>query len=90
MSNCEYCGYHPYEYVDVGIGSIAVAVNCCELGFYAYQKDMSHRQILAAMRKAMGTKGESCSKCKNTKARRAGCVRCGGLGIVFPEQEVTP
>ena len=27
---CPFCGLDPYEYVDVGIGSIPVAVNCCE------------------------------------------------------------
>ena len=34
--NCEFCGLDPYEYVDVGVGSIAVAVNCCELGYLLY------------------------------------------------------
>lgn len=27
---CPFCGLDPYEYVDVGIGSVPVAVNCCE------------------------------------------------------------
>ena len=31
-SNCPFCGLDPYEYVDVGIGSIPVAVACCEEG----------------------------------------------------------
>jgi hypothetical protein len=29
---CPFCGLDPYEYVDVGIGSIPVAVTCCEDG----------------------------------------------------------
>jgi len=29
---CPFCGLDPYEYVDVGIGSIPVAVNCCQEG----------------------------------------------------------
>lgn len=29
---CPFCGLDPYEYVDVGIGSVPVAVNCCEYG----------------------------------------------------------
>ena len=29
---CPFCGLHPYEYVDVGIGSIPIAVNCCDQG----------------------------------------------------------
>ena len=28
---CPFCGLHPYEYVDVGIGHVPVAVNCCHL-----------------------------------------------------------
>lgn len=30
---CPFCGLDPYEYVDVGIGSIPVAVTCCEYGY---------------------------------------------------------
>lgn len=33
MNTCPYCGLHPYEYVDVGIASVPVAVNCCEYGY---------------------------------------------------------
>lgn len=33
MDKCPFCGLNPYEYVDVGIGSVAVAVNCCEMGY---------------------------------------------------------
>lgn len=29
---CPFCGLDPYEYVDVGVGVIAVAVNCCNEG----------------------------------------------------------
>ena len=29
---CPFCGSHPYEYVDIGVGSVPVAVTCCELG----------------------------------------------------------
>jgi hypothetical protein len=32
VANCPFCGLYPYEMVDVGIGSVPVAVNCCELG----------------------------------------------------------
>lgn len=30
--NCPFCGHYPYEMVDVGIGHVPVAVNCCEFG----------------------------------------------------------
>jgi hypothetical protein len=33
---CPFCGLDPYEYVDVGIGSVPVAVNCCEEGVSLY------------------------------------------------------
>ena len=26
---CPFCGLDPFEYVDVGIGQVPVAVNCC-------------------------------------------------------------
>lgn len=29
---CPFCGHHPYEYVDVGVGLVPVAVTCCEFG----------------------------------------------------------
>lgn len=31
--NCPFCGHYPYEMVDVGIGMVPVAVNCCEWGY---------------------------------------------------------
>ena len=33
---CPFCGLDPYEYVNVGIGSVPVAVNCCEEGVSLY------------------------------------------------------
>lgn len=36
MSTCAFCGRDPYEYVDVGVGSVPVAVTCCELGCAVY------------------------------------------------------
>ncbi len=32
MTTCPFCGCNPFEYVDVGVGSVPVAVTCCELG----------------------------------------------------------
>ena len=32
MTRCAFCGRDPYEYVDVGVGTVAVAVTCCEFG----------------------------------------------------------
>lgn len=29
---CPFCGCDPFEYVDVGVGRVPVAVTCCELG----------------------------------------------------------
>lgn len=36
MSKCPICGYCTYEYVDVGVGYVPVAVNCCDLGYYLF------------------------------------------------------
>lgn len=43
---CPFCGLHPYEYVNVGVGSVPVAVNCCEEG-YALIVDSVDFQTLA-------------------------------------------
>lgn len=32
MMTCPFCNRDPFHYVDVGIGSVPVAVDCCELG----------------------------------------------------------
>lgn len=36
MSTCPFCKCDPYEYVDVGVGYVPVAVNCCDPGYYLY------------------------------------------------------
>ena len=43
---CPYCGLDPYEYVDVGIGMIPIAVNCCEPGYALYATDTSDKEIV--------------------------------------------
>ena len=32
MTTCPFCNRDPFHYVDVGVGSVPVAVDCCELG----------------------------------------------------------
>lgn len=32
MTICPFCDTDPFEYVDVGVGSVPVAVTCCDLG----------------------------------------------------------
>jgi hypothetical protein len=32
MPTCPFCELDPYEYVDVGVGAVPVAVNCCHFG----------------------------------------------------------
>lgn len=34
---CPFCKLDPFEYVNVGVGSVPVAVNCCEYGYALYQ-----------------------------------------------------
>lgn len=36
MTRCAFCGRDPYEYVDVGVGMVPVAVTCCEFGCAVY------------------------------------------------------
>lgn len=46
-SKCVFCGFHPYEYVDVGVGMVPVAVNCCPEGelHYDHRYGWSVRRI---------------------------------------------
>lgn len=32
MTTCPFCNRDPFCYVDVGVGSVPVGVDCCELG----------------------------------------------------------
>lgn len=32
MTTCPFCNRDPFCYVDVGVGSVPVAVDCCDLG----------------------------------------------------------
>lgn len=47
---CQYCGLDPYEYVDVGVGFVPVAVNCCERGIMMYGQGMEPAEIENYMR----------------------------------------
>ena len=49
MKTCPFCGRDPYEYVDVGIGSIPVAVTCCEEGYMYFQLGMSKEEIIESL-----------------------------------------
>lgn len=35
--DCPFCGNHPFEYVDIGVGYQPVAVTCCGLGDLYYR-----------------------------------------------------
>ena len=39
MNTCPFCKCDPYEYADVGICMVPVAVVCCDLGIMLYSKD---------------------------------------------------
>jgi hypothetical protein len=47
MEKCPFCGLHPFEYVDIGIGQQAVVVNCCEYGYLLYDRCWSYRRVKA-------------------------------------------
>ena len=47
MEKCPFCGLHPFEYVNIGIGQQAVAVNCCEYGYLLYDRRWSYRKVKA-------------------------------------------
>jgi hypothetical protein len=33
---CPFCGRDPYEWVDVGVGSVPVAITCCQAGIVLF------------------------------------------------------
>jgi Fe-S-cluster-containing dehydrogenase component len=54
---CPFCGIHPFEYVDVGIGMVPVAVNCCHLGPLLFDNyaDSETRKAAEAVAEELGT-----------------------------------
>lgn len=51
--SCPFCRRDPYEYVDIGVGMEAAAVNCCELGILLFDPRYDSalpRRILALRR----------------------------------------
>lgn len=44
---CPFCGLHPFEYVEIGIGQQAVAVYCCEYGYLLYDRGWSYERVRA-------------------------------------------
>lgn len=51
---CPFCKSDPYHYVDVGIGYVPAAVNCCDLGIGLFSYDDNgtklSRRVLRDMR----------------------------------------
>lgn len=48
---CPFCKRDPYEYVDVGVGLMPVAVTCCDLGYELIQHNGKRaKQALRWMR----------------------------------------
>lgn len=51
MSICPFCKCDPFHYVDVGVGYVAVAVDCCDLGIELYSSNHKRAsQVLKWMR----------------------------------------
>ena len=48
--SCPFCKCDPYEYVDVGVGRVPVAINCCELRTGHYHGEKKAKQALRFMR----------------------------------------
>jgi hypothetical protein len=43
---CPFCKQDMYHYVDVGVGFVPVAVNCCEAGIAWHNGEKTARQII--------------------------------------------
>ena len=51
MNECVFCKCDPYHYEDVGVGYVAVAVNCCETMCALVNDDKKAKQILRLRRR---------------------------------------
>ena len=49
MKKCPFCHYDPFEYVDIGVGMVPVAVSCCDLGIDLYRGGKKAVQALEFM-----------------------------------------
>jgi len=62
---CPFCGRDPYEYADVGIGNVPIAVSCCRAG-YDYFRQRRRTAVPDA-------------RSRSRPARRRGSVRKGHM-----------
>ena len=46
MNTCPFCKNDPYEYVDVGVGYVPVAVTCCDLGVILFDWRHDNRWLV--------------------------------------------
>ena len=44
--NCHFCRRDPYHYVDVGVGHVPVAIDCCETMIGLYHNEKKAKQVL--------------------------------------------
>lgn len=49
---CPFCKCDPFHYVDVGVGCVPAAVNCCDEGVTLYSRDdtPTKRKLLQVLR----------------------------------------
>lgn len=47
---CPFCKQDPFEYVDVGVGFVPVAITCCDLGVALYGGDPRVKRVLKLRR----------------------------------------
>lgn len=67
MTTCPICRCDPYEYVDVGVGMMPVAITCCEAGMLLFSRVESPAQ--KALRRALRLR-RSHSPRRKARARR--------------------
>lgn len=76
MTICPICKADPYEYVDVGVGYVPVAVNCCDLGYYLFHgwgmgKELDqHQKTMIALARRVIRLRQSHSPRKKARAQR--------------------
>ena len=56
---CKFCNHDIYEYVNIGIGIVPVALNCCEMGTLYYGNKLSEaeaRRVILEQRRQEGNR----------------------------------
>lgn len=50
---CPFCKHDPFEYVDIGVGYVPVAITCCDFGVVLYSPGKEYCRERALMQRIL-------------------------------------